>query len=266
MTRQTRAAQDQRPRQRGGRRPAAEVRAEILEATWALLVDEGLRAVTFARVATASGASRTTIYKWWPSPGSLAAESYFAHSEPGLAFHDSGDVFTDLRQQLRSFVRLLTQEGGGRVIGELIGAAQSDPDLASALSHRYSRPRRQLAVDRLQLAREAGQLRADVDLSLLVDQLWGACYHRLLIPDAPLDEDYADALVENTLHGAASTAYRSARGGHRIPLETRKSPGITRIPGLVLVRGFSAPVNVRQAPASLSSLLGWVSAPVRTRA
>ncbi|MBB2958183.1 TetR-like C-terminal domain-containing protein [Pseudoclavibacter helvolus] len=89
-----------------------------------------------------------------------------------------------------------------------VGAAQSDTDLAAAVSERYTRPRRTLAVDYFRKAAERGQLRADVDLQLLVDQLWGACYNRLLVPDAPLDEEFAVALVANTLYGAASADYR----------------------------------------------------------
>ncbi|MBF4588302.1 TetR/AcrR family transcriptional regulator [Curtobacterium sp. VKM Ac-2887] len=199
---------DDAAKSRRGRRPAAEVRAEVLAATSALLAGEGLRAVTFDRVAARSGVSKTTIYKWWPSPGSLAAESYFSRSEPDLVFHDSGDLFTDIRAQLRSFVRLLTEQGGGRVIAELIGAAQGDPDLSVAVSQRYTMPRRQLAIDYFRHALNRGQLRAGIDPSLLVDQLWGACYNRLLIPDAPLDVDFADDLVTNTLLGAASADYR----------------------------------------------------------
>lgn len=194
-----------------GRRPAAEVRADILAATAALLYEEGMAAVTFDRVASRSGASRTTIYKWWPSPGSLAAEAHFTRSESELVFPDTGDIYTDIRTQLRAFVRLLTERGGGRVIAELIGAAQTDPGLSAAVSERYTVPRRALALEFFERAREREQLRDDLDLVILVDQLWGACYNRLLIPDAPLDESFADALVENTLLGAASPRYREAR-------------------------------------------------------
>ena len=191
------------PAQRRGRRPAAQVRAEVLTATAELLSDEGLRSVTFDRVASRSGASKTTLYKWWPSPGSLAAEAYFVTSEAALEFHDTGDVAHDVREQLRSFVRLLTETHHGRVISELIGAAQSDPALAAAVSEKYTLPRRLLAIDYFARARERGQIRPDVELSLLVDQLWGACYNRLLVPDAPLDERFADGLVANVLRGAA---------------------------------------------------------------
>jgi hypothetical protein len=31
--------------------------------------------------------------------------------------------------------------------------------------------------------------------------MWGACYHRLLLPDQPLTETFADALVQNLMAG-----------------------------------------------------------------
>lgn len=184
-----------------GRRPAAHVRSAVLEAAGELLFETGLGAITFDRVAARAGASKMTLYKWWPSPGALAFESYSAAVQDTLAFDDTGDLCADLTAQLHAFTRLLTDRRGGPVIGELIGAAQSDPDLATAFATHYTRPRRQLAVDRLASAQRHGQIRADVDLEVLVDQLWGACYHRLLLPDQPLDTAFTDALVTNLLRG-----------------------------------------------------------------
>jgi AcrR family transcriptional regulator len=192
----------EKPVRRGrGRRPAAQVRAGVLAAAAELLFEGGLPAVTFDKVAARAGASKTTLYKWWPSPGSLALEAYFAAVEQALAFPDTGDLERDLTTQLHAFVRVLTDEGRGPVIAALIGAAQTDPDLAAALSTTYTRPRRQLAVEAFARARRRGQLRDDVDPEVLVDQLWGACYHRLLLPDQPLDAAFADALVANLLRG-----------------------------------------------------------------
>ncbi|GAA2519823.1 TetR/AcrR family transcriptional regulator [Winogradskya humida] len=193
-----------------GRRPAGEVREGVLRAAADLLLSEGIKAVTFDRVASAAGSSKMTLYKWWPSAGALAAEAYFAHSEHQLEFPDTGDIRADLTAQLRSFVRLLThegertREGTGSVLAGLIGVAQTDPELSAAFSEHYSAPRRALAVAAFEKARDRGQLRAGIDLGILVDQLWGACYNRLLIPDAPLTEDYAVALVNNALDGAAA--------------------------------------------------------------
>lgn len=191
------------PRRGRGRRPAAEVRAAVLEAAGRILLHDGLPAVTFDRVATEAGASKMTLYKWWPSPGALAAEAYFAQSARTLDFPDTGDLRADLVAQLTSFVRLVTAGGAGTALVELVGAAQIDPDLGDAWPQLYSLPRRELARARLRSAQRQGQLREDADLDIVVDQLWGACYHRLLVLRVPLEESLVPRLVDQALRGAA---------------------------------------------------------------
>lgn len=196
---------DNQPAQRRGRgrRPAAEVRTAVLTAAADLLFDGGVAAVTFDKVAARAGASKMTLYKWWPSPGVLALEAYFDSTEHQLSFPDTGNIEADLITQMTAFARLLSDRGGA-LIAELAGAAQSDPPLARALHEFYSGPRRQLAIDRLRRAQQAGQLRADIDLTAVVDQLWGACYHRMLLFGEAPDPVTARALVANLLRGISS--------------------------------------------------------------
>lgn len=193
-----------------GRRPAAEVRRAVLKAAADLLYDGGLTAVTFDKVAARAGASKMTLYKWWPSPGVLALEAYFDSTEHWLSFPDTRDIETDLVTQMTAFAHLLNDRGG-KLIAELAGAAQSDPALARALHQLYSGPRRQLAIDRLRRAQQAGQLREGIDLAAVVDQLWGACYHRLLLFGEPVEPAMARTLVTNLLHGIAGPAPASAQ-------------------------------------------------------
>lgn len=197
---------EQRRTRGRGRRPADEVRGEILAAAGELLLAEGMAGLTFERVSATSGASRTTLHKWWPSRGALALEAYFRTVQSTLAFPDTGDIAADLTEQLTAFVRLVTQTSAGRVIAELIGWSQVDPELAAAYRENYSGPRRALAVTAVVRARDRGQLRDDVDAEAVVDQLWGACYHRLLIPDQPLTEDFARTLVDQLVRGLTPNA------------------------------------------------------------
>src|SRR6478609_9238838 len=147
-----------RPRRGRGRRPAAEVRKEILDAAAELLFAEGMGGFTIEKVANLSGASKMTIYKWWPSKGALALDGYFH---------------------------------------------RADPELKAAYLQRYSGPRRAKAVAAMETAKERGQLHANLDPETVVDQLWGACYHRLLLPDQPLTDEFVDALVDNIFRGIA---------------------------------------------------------------
>lgn len=184
-----------------GRRPADEVRADVLRAVGGLLLEEGIADLTFERVARLSGVSKTTLYKWWPSKGALALDGYFHAVQQPLAFDDTGDVRADLTSQLRAFARIMTRTPGGRILAELIGQSQTDEDLATAYRALYSSERRRLAGERLRRAQELGQIREDVDVQVVVDQLWGAVYHRLLIPDEPVTDDFVLALVSNLMDG-----------------------------------------------------------------
>jgi AcrR family transcriptional regulator len=194
-------AEDGVSRRGRGRRPAEQVRAEVLQAVGGILLHEGLGALTFERVARKAGVSKTTLYKWWPSAGALALEGYFHSVEDILVFPDTGDIRADITSQLRSFVTLLTTTPAGPLLAELIGHSQTDRDLASDYRRLYSSHRRQLAVERFTTAQQAGQIRAGIDVQVLVDQLWGAVYHRLLIPDEPITDAFPTALADNLFDG-----------------------------------------------------------------
>lgn len=177
------------------------MRADILAAAGQLLFEDGMAAFTIEGVAARAGASKTTIYKWWKSKGALALDGYFHAVEESLAFPDSGDIHDDLQTQLRAFVHLVTTTAAGQVIAELVGAAQTDAALADAMHRLYSGPRLALAVEAIERAKARGQLRVDLDPEAVVDQLWGACYHRLLLTGLPLTERFADELLRNLTQG-----------------------------------------------------------------
>jgi len=63
--------------------------------------------------------------------------------------------------------------------------------------------RSRAAVAAMEKAKERGQLSQTVDPETVVDQLWGACYNRLLVPDQPLTVEFVDALVHNMFHSIA---------------------------------------------------------------
>ncbi|MBP1076425.1 hypothetical protein JOD63_000393 [Microbacterium terrae] len=146
--------------------------------------------------------SKTTLYKWWVSPGALAAEAYVARSEPLLKFPDTGDLHADLVAQVTAFAELLTQGGAGGVIPQLIGSAQTDPALAEAWTRTYALPRRDLARERLRAAQHVGQLSEHADIDIVIDQIWGAFYHRLLVLRTSILDLDIERLVTTAIRGA----------------------------------------------------------------
>ncbi|MFD4404584.1 TetR-like C-terminal domain-containing protein [Nocardia sp. NPDC058499] len=93
---------------------------------------------------------------------------------------------------------------GGSVFAQLIGAAQTDPELAAQFGHHYFGPRRREVFALLERAKQRRQLRADADIGILVDLIWGACYIRLLLPHLTdqLTADFAREVVREVLSRA----------------------------------------------------------------
>src|SRR4051794_41950474 len=118
---------------------------------------------TIEKAADLSGASKMTIYKWWPSKGALALDGYFHRVDPKLVFPDTGDIETDLRAQLHTFLRVISDSPAGRGIGGLIGHAQLDPGLKAAYMQRYSSPLRAQAGVGIEKTKKKGRIHASLE-------------------------------------------------------------------------------------------------------
>lgn len=172
------------------------LRKTILEASAALLLELGYRRFTIEGVAARSGASKVTLYRWWPSKGSLALDGYVHAVTDAIAFAQTDSPRRDVETQLAAVIHGLTSTASGRAILELIGAAQEDPELKKELNVRYIQPRREIAA--VAFARFLGwdlETRLE-DLHAVTDQVYGAIYNRLLFGLTPLDPSFAERLIE----------------------------------------------------------------------
>jgi AcrR family transcriptional regulator len=171
-----------------------------LEAAADLLMEGGLTAATIEAIAARAGVSKVTIYKWWPTRGAVAVDAYFHRSSPTNTIEDTGDLARDLTTQLAKIIDAF-QGRPGVVMAELIGQAQTDPNLAETLRSRWLKPRRDEAATVLQRAIDRAEIRPDVDIPALMDQLFAPIYYRLIMQHEPLNVKLAETLVCNLLDG-----------------------------------------------------------------
>jgi AcrR family transcriptional regulator len=197
---------------RAGRPRSERARLAILEAAADRLVEDGLAGATMESVAARAGVSKVTIYKWWPSRGALAIDAYFHRYSHMDTFEDTGDLARDLCAQITALVRAFRGRAG-EVMAELIGQAQTDPLLGEVLRERWLAPRREAATAVLRRAMERGEIRSDLDLGVVLDQLYAPIYYRLAMGHAALDDDLAGRLVHGVLEGALSREVRAAGAG-----------------------------------------------------
>jgi AcrR family transcriptional regulator len=185
---------------KAGRPRSEKTRLAVLAATADLLVEGGLAAATIESIAARAGVSKVTIYKWWPSRGSVAIDAYFHRYRQTIAFPDTGHVGDDLISQMLVMIAAFRGRAG-ELMAELIGQAQSDPALAETLRTGWLQPRREVSAAVIQRGIDRGELRADISMAVLLDQLYGPVYYRLVARHEPLSDDFARELVSNTLNG-----------------------------------------------------------------
>jgi AcrR family transcriptional regulator len=164
------------------------------------MLESGFAATTMESIAARAGVSKVTIYKWWPSRGAVAIDAYFHRYRETINFSDTGDVGADLTGQILLVVKAFRGRAG-EVMAELLGHAQSDPALAEMWRERWLQPRRDATIVVLRRGIDRGQIRSDVSLPVLMDELYGPLYYRLLVRHEPLSDAFARELVDIALRG-----------------------------------------------------------------
>lgn len=186
---------------RGRGRPRSEVtRQRILEAALENLQVSGFTCSTTDSIAERAGASKATIYRWWPTKASLLAEALREAVAQELPFPDTGDLSSDIEKQLVNFIGLLNGRLG-RAFKAFVGAAQSDPEVAAAFLEDWVKPRRREAKLVLEHYQRSGQIAPQADLDLVLDVLYGPLYFRLLSGHGSLTPEYARDITVFALRG-----------------------------------------------------------------
>jgi AcrR family transcriptional regulator len=193
---------DAKPRSRPGRPRSEESRTAVLRATSQLLHEVGLRAMTTEEIASRSGASKATIYKWWPNKYAVAFDAFLSEMMAESPDPDTGSARDDLTAVVRGLLRFYTGRSG-RVFAQLVGEAQSDPLIQRELRTNLVDSRRELFRTIWERGVARGELRADADPDAAVDIAIGPALYRLMMGHAPLTDDAADALVDVAIRGLA---------------------------------------------------------------
>ena len=185
----------------------------IIAATNELLNERGFVDLTIDEVALRAKVSKTTIYRRWPTKGTLVFEAF---SDQFLALQpipSAGSLHEDLLAALRRFIKVIKGTVMGRTLAGLVAEVQRDPELAEVWRDRFVvrvRTHHRVMIDR---AIERGELSDDVDAEVVLDLLYGAAYHRLLQSHLPLSDGFAQAVVDTVVAGLLTNHAGTATKG-----------------------------------------------------
>jgi AcrR family transcriptional regulator len=167
----------------------------IVEATLALLAEEGFDRLSIEAIAHRAGVGKATIYRRWDTKTALVVEALDRLASEG-GVPEAGTVRERLTQVLTDMLVNLRSGRRGRILSALVTEIPRDPELAEAVRAVFLRKRQRSVFQLLQEGIDAGELRVDLDLELAADLLIGPPMLRRLLTGGSLEPSVAGKIVE----------------------------------------------------------------------
>lgn len=183
-------------RQRGRPRSESSRRA-ILEATISILESEGYERLKIIDVARVAGVGKQTIYRWWRSKAELVIEAVLEETAKHISVPDTGSIIEDLRQLIKASCHRLRNTSAGAIIVGLLMAGRKDAATLKIFREQFIEARRDVIRGMFKRYQKSQQIKSEIKTELIMDLIFGAIWYRLLMEHAPLDEQFADELVDH---------------------------------------------------------------------
>ncbi|WP_343239868.1 TetR/AcrR family transcriptional regulator [Streptomyces sp. SID12488] len=184
-------------------RPRSEaVERSIIEGVMQLL-EEGvpLADISIERVARTAGVGKATIYRRWPGKEELFVD-VMRVMEPVDPELPGTSVRDDLVVLLETLRRRGLAKQSSAFLHNVHAQMKSSPKLWAAYSDTVLEPRRLLGVELLRRGQRTGEVRPDIDVTLMNDLFVGPMLLRAVMrSDAELPEGLAEQIVDTLLEG-----------------------------------------------------------------
>ncbi len=171
---------DAEPQSRKAGRPRSEdSHRAILDATRRLLTHMPVSKISVEAIAKKAGVGKTTIYRWWPNKQAVVMDAVF--SQP--AFHNilpaSANAFEGIQAQLEKLFRQLAGKNG-RMVSEIIGDAQGDPEALKSLIEIFFQQRYDALARYINEGKESAEFAKETDVEVAIDLIMAPVFFRLM--------------------------------------------------------------------------------------
>lgn len=192
-----------------GRPRSARADRAIVQATLALLVEDGYRALTMEGVRERAGVGKATLYRRYPSKEALV-KAAVVHLHADLPPFDTGTLRGDLEALAEAAIGRVATTGMASLMPRLLSEVVDDPEMHAIFSVNLVEPRRRILREILERGQARGELRADLDLELCVDMLAGPIVYRVIVDGGRIDglPGMPERMLDLLLDGIAAPATR----------------------------------------------------------
>ncbi len=172
-------------RRTGGR--SARVSTAVLSATLRLLKNNE-RAPTIEEIADLAGVERSTVYRRWKSVEGVVLDAVRDRLQQEISIPDTGSCRGDLLCYLQDGISFHRSSLGSILTRMLVDASEE-------FRRSYWIARFAQASTIMERGKSRGEVRPEVDSTLLIEVLVAPLYMRSLVTGEPLDHDLPERLV-----------------------------------------------------------------------
>jgi AcrR family transcriptional regulator len=190
-----------------GRPRDPDIDDRVLDATLAILSEEGFAATTIVAVARRSGMNASAIYRRWPSRIELIEEAVFPGFDD-VSIRPTGDLRRDVGRFIGAYERTLSSPAARAAMPGLLASYQqgASPHPAQKWLRVSARPHFRAILE----AAGPGSVDSDIDPDDVFDLLLGTVLARALVPTVVRRTRSAEHIVDLVVRALRPTDGRAA--------------------------------------------------------
>lgn len=186
-----------------GRPMCPELHRSVLDATNRLLETHSVGELTINGIAKEAGVSRPAIYRRWSNVREIALEAFLGCTDRKIRGSRAETASEALKAQIRAIAEFMRGRGG-RIVAELIGEGQCDPEALADFRDQFLTHRRASCRAVLEEGIANGEFDPNLDVELAIDLYVGPIYYRLLVGHAKLTDSFACQLADQVLRSISA--------------------------------------------------------------
>ncbi len=180
-----------------GRPRSEDSRKAIIESTVSLIESLGYEKLKIVDIAKTAGVGKQTIYRWWASKAELVIEAVLEDAREYVAVPATGSLSEDLRELIRASCRRVSTDASKNMLSGLLMAGRKDSKTLKLFREQFIESRRDVIRKIFRKHSKEEGLKSNINVELIMDLIFGAMWYRLLMEHAPLDDNFADELIDH---------------------------------------------------------------------
>lgn len=165
--------------QKSGRPRSESSRRAILDATRRLLTHNSVQKLSIEAIAKKANVGKTTIYRWWPNKSAVVMEAIFSQPAFNNVMPTPRNAVQGVTMQLDKLCRQMNGKNG-RLVAEIIGEAQSDPESLKIFIGTYLQDRYNTLSSYIDGGKQTGEFSDKLDTDSAIDVVLGPVFFRLI--------------------------------------------------------------------------------------